>query len=89
MPIATSGDLSIMPPETGLPSPRSSSSLSSFVDSVPRVNVTNGHTTAEAVDGALANGAEHKPMRYTNHDQDNEAAPAQDAVEPAAESVHG
>jgi len=94
VPIATSGDLSIMPPATGLPSPRSSSlaaapaessSLAPLLDSVPHVDAPNGHVEAPVTDGS-----EHRPMRYTNHHEEH-AAPAADAVDAAAtaESVHG
>ena len=89
VPIATSGDLSIMPPATGLPAPRTSSSLSSFVDSVPKVDPPVEQSEAPRVEEALADFAEHKPMRYTNHHEDNGLAPGQDSVEPATESVHG
>ena len=41
-PIATSGDVSIMPPATGLPTPHtaSSSSLAPFINAVPRAEAT-------------------------------------------------
>jgi sec-independent protein translocase protein TatB len=44
-PIATSGDVSIMPPATGLPTPHAASSLSSsslapFINAVPRADAT-------------------------------------------------
>src|ERR1700722_12355367 len=43
-PIATSGDVSIMPPSTGLPTPHaasSSSSLAPFINAVPRAEATS------------------------------------------------
>ena len=88
VPIATSGDLSIMPPATGLPAPRSSS-IASFVDSVPHVDPPNGRTQSAEGQEPHPDGAEHKPMRYTNHLEGDDVARSADAVEPAAESVHG
>ncbi len=84
VPIATSGELNIMPPASGLPAPRSSS-LSAFIDAVPHVDAPNGH-----VEAAVSDGSEHKPMRYTNHHEDHALPPA-DAVEQevSTESVHG
>jgi sec-independent protein translocase protein TatB len=87
-PIATSGELSIMPPATGLPTPRrsssSQSSLGPLLEAVPHGDAPNGHF--EAVDDASA----HKPMRYTTHYETPAAAPAE-AVDAATaeESVHG
>jgi len=79
VPIATSGELSIMPPATGLPTPRTSSSsqssLGPLLDAVP-------HVETPAVDEALA----HKPMRYTSH---YETPTAVEAVAAAEESVRG
>jgi sec-independent protein translocase protein TatB len=45
LPIATSGELSIMPPSTGLPTPRSSSNpLGGLIESIPEVERSaNGH----------------------------------------------
>jgi len=87
VPIATSGELSIMPPATGLPTPRSSSARSSslgpLINSVPHAEVSNGHV--EPVDDSLA----HKPMRYTNHNEDRVPAPAEVVDAAAEESVHG
>jgi sec-independent protein translocase protein TatB len=87
VPIATSGELSIMPPATGLPTPRSSSARSSslgpLIDSVPHAEASNGHV--EPVDDSLA----HKPMRYTNHNEDRVPAPAEVVDAAAEESVHG
>ena len=37
LPIATSGDLSIMPPSTGLPTARNSNPLGGLIDSIPPV----------------------------------------------------
>jgi sec-independent protein translocase protein TatB len=73
VPIATSGELSIMPPATGLPSPRGSS-LSSLspLESAPHVDTPNGH-----VEPAVSDVEGQKPMRYTNHH------------EVPTESVHG
>lgn len=88
VPIATSGELSIMPPATGLPSPRRSS-LSALIDSVPHVDAPNGHAEA-AAEGPLSDGSEQRPMRYTNH-ADEHTTPPVDSVDSAtaAESVHG
>ncbi|HWZ50854.1 MAG TPA: twin-arginine translocase TatA/TatE family subunit [Granulicella sp.] len=54
LPIATSGDLNILPPATGLPTPHSSSSSSSslapFINAVPRVEPHTpepAHTASE------------------------------------------
>ena len=86
VPIATSGDLNLMPPASGLPSPRkstaSSASLGPLIESVPHVDAQNGHAT---------DGSEHKPMRYTNGHHEENTAPAADTVSSAAaaESVHG
>ena len=88
VPIATSGDLSIMPPATGLPSPRSSS-IASFVESVPHVDAPDGHLKSTPAEEPHPNDAEQKPMRYTNHHEENEVTPDLDAIEPATESVHG
>lgn len=43
VPIATSGSLNMMPPETGLPTPRSSrpNALSGLVDAIPEAGATN------------------------------------------------
>jgi len=84
VPIATSGELSILPPATGLPSPRSSS-LAAFIDAVPHMDAPNGHGEA-----AVSDGSEHKPMRYTNH-QDSHGTTVADAAEQevSTESVHG
>jgi sec-independent protein translocase protein TatB len=44
-PIATSGDVSIMPPATGLPTPHTaSSSLAPFINAVPRAEATVAET---------------------------------------------
>jgi len=44
LPIATSGELSIMPPATGLPTPRSANPLGSLIESIPEVDSSaNGH----------------------------------------------
>lgn len=85
VPIATSGDLSIMPPATGLPSPRGSS-LAPLLDSVPHIDPPNGHV--DAVHDGPADSSEQKPMRYTNHHEEHAAPPVQE-VDAATESVHG
>ena len=87
VPIATSGDLSIMPPATGLPAPRTSSvaPIAPLLDAVPHVEPpSNGHVEA------VSDGSDQKPMRYTNHLEGHAALPP-DAVDAtaAAESVHG
>lgn len=89
IPIATSGDLSIMPPATGLPAPRTSS-LAPLLDAVPHVDIPTAHV--EAVHNGPADfPADHsdqKPMRYTNHHEES-SAPAAEEVDTATESVHG
>jgi sec-independent protein translocase protein TatB len=49
-PIATSGDVSIMPPATGLPTPHapSSSSLAPFINAVPRAESSSPSTAETA-----------------------------------------
>lgn len=51
LPIASSGELKIMPPATGLPAPRSSS-LAALIDAVPRVEpdsaASNGHAAGHS-----------------------------------------
>jgi sec-independent protein translocase protein TatB len=52
-PIATSGDVSIMPPATGLPTPHaastsSSSSLAPFINAVPRAESTSSTASSAA-----------------------------------------
>jgi len=73
VPISTSGELSIMPPATGLPAPRSSS-LAPFIDAVPHMDAANGQ-----VEAAAANGLAQKPMRYTNHLEEDGGAPVPEA----------
>jgi sec-independent protein translocase protein TatB len=70
LPIATSGELNIMPPATGLPVPNTS--LSPFVDSIPEVSPpetpSNGvsHTEASATEVPhQANGAIHESASET------------------------
>jgi len=77
LPIASSGELSIMPPATGLPEPRSSS-LASLIDSVPKMDpphpATNGAATnSDSTTAHLAPhlGEDQRPMRYTDHDASN------------------
>lgn len=83
LPIATSGALNLMPPATGLPTPRSSP-LGSLLNAVPRVEASNGHV--EAVHDA----SEQKPMRHTNHHEETKAAPVVEATDAAiTEPVHG
>ena len=84
LPIATSGELSIMPPATGLPSPRTSS-LAPLLDSVPHVDPPNGHV--EATHQGPADPSDQKPDRYTSHHEDHAVRQAE--VDAAAESVHG
>jgi sec-independent protein translocase protein TatB len=84
LPIATSGDLSIMPPATGLPAPRSSS-LSSLIDSVPKADPpgTASNHASDASEAIL--GEDQRPMRYTSQH-------AEDTLPhniPAEESIHG
>jgi sec-independent protein translocase protein TatB len=94
-PIASSGDLSIIPPATGLPEPRSSS-LASLIDSVPKMDpphpaingaATNGDSTTAHLAPHLAPhlGEDQRPMRYTDHDASNVTG-RQIAPE---ESLHG
>ena len=97
LPIATSGDLSIMPPATGLPAARSSS-LSALINSVPHADpasaAANG-TEETAVLGADVlgedvRGADERPMRYTNNHIAEVTPPVEPSHGPAAEeSVHG
>jgi len=47
-PIATNGDLHLMPPGTGLPTPRTSSSITPFLDAVPHAEPELSHTPAPA-----------------------------------------
>lgn len=57
LPIATSGELSIMPPETGLPTPHTKSDpLGGLLDSIPETG--EGSSTARPVDAAVTVGAE-------------------------------
>lgn len=67
LPIATSGDLSIMPPETGLPSGRTS--LASLVDSVPRESEQPPHETGNY---AAQPNPDHKP--HQDHKLTSEAS---------------
>jgi sec-independent protein translocase protein TatB len=87
LPIATSGELSIMPPDTGLPEPRSSSlgssSLGSLIDSVPKADPHNASAQDDAESARL--GEDQRPMRYTNG-YANDSAPHDVATE---ESIHG
>jgi len=82
LPIASSGELSIMPPATGLPAPRSSS-LAALIDAVPKMDPPS------ASNGAVTNGAAHdddqRHTRYSDHDTSNGAG-HQAAAE---ESLHG
>jgi sec-independent protein translocase protein TatB len=81
LPIATSGEMSIMPPATGLPEPRSSApssaSLSSLIDAVPKADAPGAHLNGDHSE------EEQRPMRYTNHTGEV----PQDAA--AEESLHG
>jgi sec-independent protein translocase protein TatB len=88
LPIATSGDLSIMPPATGLPSPRTSpanGSLSPLIESVPHVDGPGAVAEQTPEENHL--GSEQRPMRYTNHHEETSATPVDSAA--AEESVHG
>jgi sec-independent protein translocase protein TatB len=51
LPIATSGEVRIMPPSTGLPTPRSSHALGGLLDAIPPTETNGAHTDigAEAV----------------------------------------
>ena len=99
IPIATSGDLSMMPPSTGLPmargtssahstadvstseNPESADTIAPLLEAVPHVDAPSGH-----VDGL--DPSDQKPMRYTNHHEDD-AVPPVEADAAARESVHG
>ena len=62
LPIATSGDLSIMPPSTGLPV--ANTSLAPFVDSIPTAPesaASASEPTNEITPHPRPNGAEHDP----------------------------
>ena len=101
VPIATSGDLSIMPPATGLPAPRSAS-LAPLFDSVPHVSdphVSGSHVSApqvEPLNGCLEaahhvppDASNQKPDRYTTRrgEQASSSLTPIDTIAP--ESVHG
>ena len=67
LPIATSGELNLMPPSTGLPV--ANTSLTSFADSIPP-EASNGHHAEpdESLAGETAhgpNGAAHEPAPET------------------------
>ena len=54
LPIATSGDLKMMPPATGLPTPRSSANaLDGLIDSIPEVSSTETPSTSTHTESAL------------------------------------
>jgi sec-independent protein translocase protein TatB len=65
LPIATSGELNLMPPSTGLPV--ANTSLSSFVDSIPTtpdLEASNGHhadASLASETAPLPHGAAHEP----------------------------
>ncbi len=96
LPIATSGDLSLMPPATGLPTPRSatatSHSVSSLIDSVPKGSPEE-RPSDELTDVSEQShsGEDQRPMRYTNGHgalvHESEASTPQGVV--AGESLHG
>jgi sec-independent protein translocase protein TatB len=71
MPIATSGELKIMPPATGLPV--ANTSLAPFLDSIPAVADSNGASH----NGASHNGIAHEPAELSSHgaEQETEARP--------------
>jgi sec-independent protein translocase protein TatB len=61
LPIATSGELNLMPPSTGLPVPSSSNSISHAFDSVP--HIPDPETVAVPTD---AYAAQQLPDRHTS-----------------------
>jgi len=48
VPIATSGDLNLMPPATGLPTPRTSASITPFVESIPHTEAAEPNHASPA-----------------------------------------
>jgi sec-independent protein translocase protein TatB len=83
LPIAVSGDLAIMPPSTGLPQPRTSSSLAPLVDSVPH---------GEPIEAIEHDHSDQRPNRYANGHTDPGGLAHTDpaaAESPAQESLHG
>ncbi|HLI75502.1 MAG TPA: twin-arginine translocase TatA/TatE family subunit [Acidobacteriaceae bacterium] len=58
LPIATSGSLKMMPPATGLPTPRSSrpNALSELVDAIPEASPNGSHTGGEATPESIVHG---------------------------------
>ena len=89
LPIASSGDLSIMPPATGLPSGRSSS-LASFIDSVPKVDAPGARLNGQA---HTHSDEDQRSADFAEHDTANDIANdiANGAAHQAApeESLHG
>jgi len=63
LPIAVSGDLSIMPPSTGLPTPRNASSdgLGSLIDAIPSVapETLEAHTPMSPIEEHAHESAAH------------------------------
>ena len=92
LPIATSGELNIMPPPTGLPAGRSSS-VASFIDTVPKVDGPGGSSANEAEPSSIAHlGEDQKPMRYTNHHAESATNGTEHSAvhsTAAEESLHG
>jgi sec-independent protein translocase protein TatB len=95
LPIATAGDLKIMPPATGLPQPRSSSVaapvLASLVESIPHADPQETVASEAGPDYA-----DQRPNRYTNGHGDasgligSETKNMNRAETPATEeSLHG
>jgi sec-independent protein translocase protein TatB len=87
LPIAVSGDLKIMPPATGLPQPRSSSSSQSLAPLVNSIPHEEPAETAEPAKAAEHEHSDQRPNRYTNGHTDTAGlAPSENAAE---ESLHG
>lgn len=82
LPIASSGDLSIMPPSTGLPEPRSSS-LSSLIDAVPKVEAPDSAANGDAASSHPA----FENERTKRYDQVSQNGTGHQVA--AEESLHG
>jgi sec-independent protein translocase protein TatB len=75
LPIATSGELKIMPPATGLPV--ANTSLAPFLDSIPGIVQSNGAAShnGSGTATALADEPEHAELPGHNAEQETEARP--------------
>ena len=88
-PIATSGDLSLMPPSTGLPT--AAASVSQALEAIPHVadpETSSNMPQSEALPTSSTDdyAAQQRPDRTVDHATE----PAIDGtIEPAAEALHG